>query len=585
MITKTNKAVKWLVCAALFAIHYPLLIGCSDFDDYNATPSDALSAGNQTLWENITQNSQLSDFASLVKRTGFDQHLASPRSYTVWAPLNGTFNVADYQALNDSMLLQQFVKNHIAQYDHVASGSISERVHMLNEKSFSFEGNGTYTFGGLSVTTPNQPSNNGMMHLINGAARFYPSLYEFILANQQDTLLQQYFKQYELTVLDTKNSVKGPVIGGIQTYIDSVLITSNSMLQTIRASLTNEDSTYTFLLPNDQAYQAMYDKVKPYFNFINTTKVYDVDKFTDYKGTVTKEVTVNAEYLSDSLTRRTIVHDLAFSNNDEYNKWMTERGEFTDTMRSTNHTKFSNPKEILSHTVAKETMSNGYAHVVDSLAFYPWETCLPELEISPLYNAYTENSSKRFNFSTRTVTFNDPMGIFFGPDVTEMRYLWIYPTGEYVVPQVFIDLPGVMSATYKFYCVFMPQSASSDGRPNLLNFKLNYCNEKGNVASYNFSSKFLESGKSADENPKTVNKTTAFTNDPLKADTVYLGQFTFPVAYNGLGDYSPNLHISNPISVFNKADMATYTRDVRIAAIIMKPVELAEFEENNKKEE
>ena len=158
-----------------------------------------------------------------------------------------------------------------------------------------------------------------------------------------------------------------------------------------------------------------------------------------------------------------------------------------------------------------------------------------------------------------------------------MRYLWIYPTGEYVLPQVFINLPGVMAATYKFYCVFMPAAS----QPNLLNFKLNYCNEKGNTASYNFSSKFLESGKAADDNPKTVNKTTAFTNDPLKADTVYLGQFTFPIAYNGLGNYSPNLHITCPISVFNKADMAAYTRDVRIVAIIMKPVELAEFEENN----
>ena len=166
-----------------------------------------------------------------------------------------------------------------------------------------------------------------------------------------------------------------------------------------------------------------------------------------------------------------------------------------------------------------------------------------------------------------------------------MRYLWIYPTNDYAIPQVFINLPGVMSATYKFYCVFMPATQASGILPNLLNFKLNYCNEKGNVTSYSFSSKYLESGKAADQNPKTLNKTTAFTNDPLKADTVYLGQFTFPVAYNGLGDYSPCLHISSPISVWNKGDMSTYTRDVRIAYFIMKPVELAEFEENNKNEE
>jgi len=580
---KTN--INKYICGCLVGCGIVAVTACSDFDDYNEAPYDAQETGNLTLWENIQKNSQLSDFASLVKRTGFDSQLASTRAYTVWAPLNGSFNVADYQALNDSTLLQQFVKGHIAQYDHVASGQIEKRIHMLNGKSFTFSGQGTYTFGSLPVSTVNLPGNNGVMHIINGAARFYPNLYEYILGNQKDTLLQRFFKQYELTELDTKNSVKGPVIGGIQTYIDSVLVTSNSLLRTVGASLTNEDSTYTFLLPNDKAYQAMYDKVKPYFNFINTTKVYDVTKFTDYKSTTTKQVTVNAEYLSDSLTRRTIIRNLAFSNNDEYNKWITERGEFTDTMRSTNHTKFSNPKEILSYAVSKETMSNGTAHIVDSLAFYPWETYIPELEISPLFNAFVEDSRTRFNFATRTSIFNDPEGYFFGPDVTELRYLWIYPTGEYVLPQVFINLPNVMSATYKFYCVFMPASTSSDGRPNILNFKLNYCNEKGNNATYAFSKKFLDSGKSSDENPKSQNKTTAFINDPVKADTVYLGQFTFPVAYNGLGDYSPNLHISNPISVFNKNDMATYTRDLRIAAIIMKPVELAEFEENNKKEE
>ena len=76
---------------------------------------------------------------------------------------------------------------------------------------------------------------------------------------------------------------------------------------------------------------------------------------------------------------------------------------------------------------------------------------------------------------------------------------------------------------------------------------------------------------------------TAFENDPMKTDTVFIGRFTFPVAYNGLGnDYQPNIRITSPINVFNPTQMETYTRNVRIAAIIMKPVEYDEFEANNK---
>ena len=80
-----------------------------------------------------------------MKRTGFESKLSEPRAYTVWAPLNGSYDAAAYQQLSDSLLLQQFVKNHVAEYTHVATGSIDERIHTLNDKSFSFTGNGTYT--------------------------------------------------------------------------------------------------------------------------------------------------------------------------------------------------------------------------------------------------------------------------------------------------------------------------------------------------------------------------------------------------------------------------------------------------------
>ena len=578
-----------------FTIYMLLPIGggwlggsCSDFADYNEIPADASSSASQTLWENISQTPQLSGFASLVKRTGFDTELANSRAYTVWAPLDGTYPLATYQALDDSTLLQQFVKGHVAQYGHVASGQVSERVHMLNAKSFAFEGNGTYTFGGVNLSQANMPSTNGTMHLLNGAAPFFYNLYEYIMANKQDTLLRDFFKKYELTTLDTKNSVKGPVVNGLQTYIDSVLTTSNSLLRTLNASLSNEDSTYTFLLPNDKAYQDMYNKVLPHFNYVNSTEVFDVDKFKSASSTDKKTITVNAKYLSDSLTCRTILRNLAFSNNDEYNKWMVDRGERTDTMRSTTRTKFSNPDEILSHTVNKVTMSNGYAHILDTVAFYPWETYLPQLDISMGYT-YTENSRSRFNFATRVASFEDPLGKVLGPEVTSFRYLWIYPTGDYVKPEVFVALPNVMSATYNIYCVFLPAKVmnyygegdslllSSDERPNILNFQLNYTEANGKAATHNFSKKYLESGKSSDYNPKSVSEETAFTNDPLKTDIIFIGQFTFPVSYYGLEDYNPTLHISCPIGVFNKEKMSTYTRDIRIAAIILEPIQLTQF--------
>ena len=48
---------------------------CSDFDDYNETQMNAEATGNLSLWENIKQNPNLSDFKELVEKAGFDDEL------------------------------------------------------------------------------------------------------------------------------------------------------------------------------------------------------------------------------------------------------------------------------------------------------------------------------------------------------------------------------------------------------------------------------------------------------------------------------------------------------------------------------
>ena len=51
-----------------------LLASCSDFDDYNEAVTDVTASANKTLWENIQQTPELSDFAALV------QHRRTARS-------------------------------------------------------------------------------------------------------------------------------------------------------------------------------------------------------------------------------------------------------------------------------------------------------------------------------------------------------------------------------------------------------------------------------------------------------------------------------------------------------------------------
>lgn len=588
MITKSIKNT--VACCLVGCATSAALIACSDFNDYNEVPVDQVATGNQTLWDNISQNPQLKDFAALVKRTGFDAKLKEARAYTVWAPADGTYNLSDYEQMSDSLLLAHFVKNHVAEYVHGASGPVSERIHMLNEKSFTFEGDGAYTFGRISVKQPNMPSNNGVMHLLDGVAAFHPNLFEYLNAGNGIEKLRNYFMHYNDTTLSDE-SVKGPMVNGVQTYLDSVLVVTNSLSRALNAKLENEDSTYTFVMPTDEAYQKMYDRVKPLYNFITTTTVQDVEQFAQATGTQTKKVTVDAAYLSDSLTRRTIVRNLIFSNNDAYNQWVVGKGVNTDTLRSTTQTKLSNPADILDKYMVNQPieLSNGYARVVDSLAFYPWETFNPQISVNP--RNYLANL---FGGSAHNYNITDTASVVFGKEsgITNFRYTWIEPSGNYSKPDIFIFLPNVKSATYNFYVVYLPSAWTtfgSDNRSCKLNYQINYCKANGNTDNYFFSKPYADAMLSGETLPKLptaqnqLTMETAFENDPMKTDTVFIGQFTFPVAYNGLGnDYQPNIRITSPINVFNTTQMETYTRDVRIAAIIMKPVEYDEFEANNK---
>ena len=579
---------------------------CSDFSDYNEEPVSSQPSAENTLWQNIKANAQLSQFASLVERTGFDSYLQEPRAYTVWAPANDQFDYAAYQQLDNTTLLNQFVKNHVADFNYVASGSLdgSDPVHMLSGKSFAFAGNGQYTFGKNTVSQANVASSNGILHVINGANRFYPNLYEFFGQSTDDGIdsLVNYVKRYEQTTLDLENSEKGPMVDGMQTYVDSVMVTTNSLFgrSGLNANVENEDSSYTFLMPTNEAYMEMYNRVKSCYNFIGTTLVQDIEKLDKANATSTsgdntrngfnKSVSVNAAYLQDSLTRRLIASHLVYSNTNAYNKFINERpairtiveGQYRDSVYTTTRNLLSNPGEIFEdHQVGEPIeMSNGFGRIVDSLAFYPWEAYCPQIVATP-----SRNLGRSFTCVTRNVRVEWPEMAeqLRGPGYEEFNYTLIRPSGRNK-PDFFIHLPNVQSTTYHIYVVVLPWEIGEKNadygdtipRTTPMNFDLSYCGTNGKLANYHFTT-----GASA--NPSSFSLTTAFLPDPLKVDTLDLGEFTFPVNYRGLGDgYCPSLYISSPVNVYTPAQVAQYSREFRIYAIILKPVELDEFEANNK---
>ncbi len=573
-------------------------VSCSDFDDYNKAEADATVTANQTLWETISQNPQLSDFASLVQKSGFNNELSQTQYYTVWAPLNGTFDASSFQSLSNNALMRQFVKNHIAAYSHQASGEMASRVMMLNEKSYNFIGSSTYQFDGVDVKQANIPSNNGLIHTLNGVAAFYPNLYEFTTDSTLNKSynvdsLRKFFLRYETSYLDKEKSVVGPIVNGMQTYVDSVMVTENSLWTTLNVKMNNEDSTYTFLMPTNKAWISTYNRIKSNFNYIPTTYA---QAFNDAKiASEPLKIDVDAAYWKDSIANRYLTRYLAYSNTNGYNRWLIDEPTAVgvDTMYTTTRVKLSDPNLILDQTVHTVPMSNGVARVVDSLAIKSWETYSPEFDFGAFYSSYQARITSG-NATTMEVTNPDPTMVDLSKQYgSTFRYLWVEPSGGYAKPELDLYLPGVLSTTYEFYCVFVPQSVDMNKKgvetqPNRVIFTLNYCDANGNLKDYTFLDEnqdmqaFMKKYNLKD-NATNKNTIRAFTNDTSKVDTLYLGEFTFPVCYHGLGeDYCPNIKITSPFSAVTGNVRKDFTRDLRIAAIILKPKELVEFEESNK---
>ena len=398
---------------ALLSIMLPLwgvwgFSSCSDFSSYNnPVESDHPSAG-KTLWENISAKGELSDFAQVLQAVGYDAVLNAPTTYTVWAPVNGTFNKDSIMALAQNTatkkkVVEQFVYDHVANYPHFESNSNDTVVYMLSKKLIRFSGKntGTLTFDGKIINRGdeafNTPSSNGLLYTINGMVPFRPNAYENFFTDKKqygiaDSYFNAYVKRYEKITLDEEASVKGEIVNGYQVYDDSVMVKSNSFVtnrQHLNSELDNEDSLYTIIIPTDAAWQKAYDKIKSYYNYISPIKYQNLasnsDSIWGKKGGTTpatstgkatfldanagrEEITLSAApsdaeiqvtkaYWTDSIAKRWIVINTAFSeNNRKYNSKLGTGAFFAenDTLYSTSGNKLTELQKLDKATVLKQ---------------------------------------------------------------------------------------------------------------------------------------------------------------------------------------------------------------------------------------
>lgn len=535
------------------------LCSCSDWDDHYAASSDGNAGTTAYIWENISNNAELSDFAQLVKKSGYDEVLSADQTYTVWAPVNGSFNYDSLALVNDEGLLNEFVKNHIARNNYQASGSTSVNVKMLNDKYLAFTGNGTYTMNGINISKANIPAINGTVHTINGKMDFHPNIYEYMGQGiyQLDSL-HDYYHRYDVRILDEENSVVGPVVNGEVTYLDSVFIETNNLYSTLGAYINREDSSYSMLMPTDEAWNKAKASISSYYNYAPT---FQFASFNTSAQVEEVEVAIDSEYLKDSLTHLAMVKYLTFNNNLYANPALKTSATGLDSVVTTTRTVFrSSDADALFEGATRVTMSNGFAFITDSLRMQPWNTWCPPIKIEA-ERAATQAGFK-LTLSNRTISLtNSTINKNVEGSVSGNAYIDIVPSSDYANPEAFFYIPDVLSTTYVVYGVFVPadiQQSNSDAvLPYKMKFEIGYNQADGSLTTMG-------------DNSAT------FVNDTSRVDTICFGEFTFPMAYEGTGSYSPYIRLRN-FTTRSELRRGEYDNEIRLDCIMLIPKELDDY--------
>ena len=177
----TNFKNKFLTGAMLFSA---LLMGssCDDsIEGLKVTPETPFA--DKTLYEVITNDADLTQFVDVINSCGSecaDSLFNHSRVYTVWAPVNGSFNkdslIQEVANGNREAVFNTFVKAHVANFLKPATGKLENDnlIMLLNNKMARFEGdhlNG-YSFSGCAIDEANIRVVNGIIHKIEKASEY-----------------------------------------------------------------------------------------------------------------------------------------------------------------------------------------------------------------------------------------------------------------------------------------------------------------------------------------------------------------------------------------------------------------------------
>jgi len=470
---------------------------------------------DKTVTEFIKEQPELSTFSNMLEITGYNDILNASQSFTVWAPKNDALSGLD---LSDTELVKKTVQNHIARSRITTSGIENSLIRMLNNKYVSFaKDQSGYTFGENIVTKANQPAKNGLIHVIDGYAPYEYNLWEYLGMTEGIDSLREYIYGQSKKVFDAENSTEIGADENGQVIYDSVFVISNPVLERL-GTIDMEDSIYTAIMPDNNAWNESYSRINSYFNF------------PDNAGSTIRQ---------RDLTRFTIIQDMLF-------RGRISEPDKLDSLTSTYGNIYYNPGELFKG-LNYEPLSNGLAYITNQMPFTDTASFFKEIRVEAEYsNGRTNRGSNVFIRSS------------YGTEFTASNNYYILVDPVTTEPAVEFSIPNTLSAKYNIYCVFVPAKIVDPNNltPTKAKFLLTYIRRASG-------SPFVK--RVIPENNIT---------DPEGLTKMFVDQFDFEYANVIDADYQTvvvKLEVSSDVTT-QEEQSGDFSRTMRIDCIILEPV-------------
>ena len=452
-----------IILSAIISI---ALTSCSDWNDHYE--NTGVTGTDATIWEEITTNPQLSDFAEVLQHTTFfRQHkktnasyaeiLNGGQSFTVVAPVNGTFNkdsliALTQTAIGDSAVEHLFVKNHISRSPHSA---IESTFRMLNNKKVTITNN---NISGIDILQSNIHTKNGILHIISSQMPYNYTIFERLTMFPEFTSLGKILSAYNEFEFDEDASVSSGMTDGVPVYVDSVLNERNRLLEKI-GLLNDEDSSYYTAVPTLAGWDTIWNHTTPYFNYHNAMEKRDS--------------------LQTYWTTRALIEDAIFSQTTQADEQKEIHSVQYDPKEPLYHI-FYHPFDangLLGKASNTITCSNGTIYTYPKWPFTPTQTFFKKIEQEGEQETRIISYDK-CTYNTRTLNADS---------ISDGGYIEITPSTGTANWTITYKLANTLAGKYDFCIVTLPKTIEDPTvkvRPYRFKATINYIDQDGNPATY-----------------------------------------------------------------------------------------------------